>query len=621
METISQKQSREIKALRPTNRRRLIQFIIAISLFAAIVSLIPGKNRLQQEAKRQSQSIDAKEQFRRTTLSCVEWFANHGTSLELALFESAAKTLTNKIDIFPENSLVLSIILPIFQGLIRVIFIILASIRLWILCIGWGIYVSIRRFKPYLGADLLGETGIGKLYYSGIRVDLSKTSKSGAPDKLVTNLATLRRTQKPTVAQEKLLSVLRTHKILNETTRELCSTVCAYPEVPFFAPPSEVSTQVASTISLVDATITLLQNALSQNDPYIDRVLKPFDDAIESVHLVEVATVILSIQCAKAMGYLKEGNRWVRRSSYLNLNARSVLHSIPSFEDEFNFEERARIRQALVYGPRFSVFGPIRLPIELPLSTRALRQIVELLIGEQYKIEHTVDEIELYGMSFVAYQKFELELFDRIAKRDPSIVDNAIAVESGLFCLPIKQMVDLFSKVISKEEEDRFSFLIEAVSKTQFVPITEEEFKGPLPRFQKIFAPITKNEIASLSKLLSLDSVTLNRWSIYRNILNSFGWLARQVGSTSVPEHSAMLMVFKGASSLSDSNREMIAGRKGYVPCRSTSFERRLGKQWRVYFKTVDRALAADNIEMFEKFLTGYDPTDDFAEDDSTNIS
>jgi hypothetical protein len=629
IEKIKATQNDELKKIKPVNHRRLIQFAVIMAMFLAFVSIVPNSKDFVSfdSASKAAKGISRAQLFIDSMQQGSAWLVTHGTQLEVSLYETIGEKLYHFIESAQADSMFFTPLVAVCEGILRVCFILIASFRLWLLLIAWGVYRSVSSFKPYVGPDLLGETGTGKFFYSGINANLSNVTEAGAPDKLVTNLACLRKTESSDAVASKLISILRKHGVVNKTGTWLCSILAAYPDVPFYAPRSDSTTEKASQISLIDGTLQFLDNVLTDFSTFINsnnsfasvenltpvqRVINPFCEDLSKIHLVEVAVTVLAIQCGKVMGYLKEGNRWVRRSSYIHLNARSVIHSVPHFQVEFNAVERDRIRQALVYGNRFTVFGPIRLPIELPDSTRGLRQLVELSlapsdpdIGAQ-----KVNEIELYGISYRLYRRFESRIIDDIYKRSPLVTEQTYSTDSGLVAFPVSALIKLFDELVTRKEQECLFPLVTKVT-NYAPPVTriddDDEPAGPLPQSQKFFAGFDSQSINQMAKVLNLDVNTLQKWGYYRNILNAFGWLARQVGSTVVPDSSVVFAVFKGV----DTGQDLL-GKVGYVPCRSTAIERNLGKSWRKYFINCESALVTDLPEQYEKFLTGFDPTEEF---------
>jgi hypothetical protein len=611
IEAIKKKQVQEVRQLRPINRARIIQYVVVSALFVTFVSYLPDANRQSRSAEIVAERVATKEGIALTVQTSSEWLVSHGYQFEVSLFEFIGVSLLSRIEQLDADSFIFTPYAYVIGGLVRVSFFLIASFRFLLICILWGIFSSTKTFRPYIGRDLLGETGIGKLFYSGIRASLDEVTDEGEPAQLVTNLATLKRVSIETARSSKLTSLLSSHQALNDTTLELVQHILAYPNHPFFAPAGDEEFS-ASDISLIDGTYQLLSSHFVQNT--FSSVLMPFQEGASQIHPCEFAALMLSIQAGKAMGYLKEGNHWVRRSSFINLNARSVLHSIPSYKDDFTSLERQSIRQSLVYARRYSSFGPVRLPQEMDHKTRALRQVAEVLLAAPQNVQTVAAEVELYGRSFKAYQLFENKFFKRIESYDQDLLQSIIATESGLICVHVKSIVDICSEVISQEELDRLSDLISLVSQTQKVIDLKDEMKdgeatkGSLPTFQRIFLPIPFVRIKQIADDFLVSQEIIQRWSISRNIFNSFGWITRQVGTTIVPEESCGYIVFRGAEWSKEANSLGLLGKTGMIPFRSTAFELRLGKNWRSRFAVAESASIAEDKAYFEKLLTGYDP-------------
>src|SRR5690606_36740370 len=115
-----------------------------------------------------------------------------------------------------------------------------------------------------------------------------------------------------------------------------------------------------------------------------------------------VAVLLLSFEAGKVMVHSFEGGRWLKKSNYPQLAARSVLHSVESLASEYDYTQRTLIRQAIIYSSRSGDFGPVKLPVNLNIESRALRQWGEILLSTPYELGSTADEVELYGLIFEA---------------------------------------------------------------------------------------------------------------------------------------------------------------------------------------------------------------------------
>lgn len=103
------------------------------------------------------------------------WIENHGIGAELALFDDISGFLLRSVlttDGSPQESLLSAIFVSAHEGLIRFSFLIIASLRLWIVTCILTFYFGYTMLKPYSGDDVLGQTGNGRLFYSGARAGL-----------------------------------------------------------------------------------------------------------------------------------------------------------------------------------------------------------------------------------------------------------------------------------------------------------------------------------------------------------------------------------------------------------------------------------------------------------------
>jgi hypothetical protein len=105
--------------------------------------------------------------------------------------------------------------------------------------------------------------------------------------------------------------------------------------------------------------------------------------------------------------------------------------------------------------------------------------------------------------------------------------------------------------------------------------------------------------------LHSLNPVDIKEWSSLRNILASFGWLARRVGDYTVPESSIIFSVFKTPANYPGANALNLIGKNGLVPLRGSKFREVLGSEWDRRFQNFQRATMAESREDFERVLKG----------------
>lgn len=625
------------------NRKRLVHIGLPILFVLIICSLLPSSSArgVLVTTNQKIQELDEDVQ------GYLVWLKAHGIQSEISLVASISDKIISHgaalVDGHETNKLAIAY-LGFLRGVLRVIFACVASLRLWVMLFAAVAFISFRNWRPYIGEGVLGVTGNGKLFFSGVHVDLSNLTDSGEPALLIPGLACPKSKNANEVAQSELGKLLRNYQALNKTTAHLAGVILTYPEVPFFAATAGDQERLATfndplltlgammcveealfvhrTIKeggkIEDATINPVTERESYRIAVRQGLFRVLTDemrvAIAQLHATDVAALVLSYQAGKVLGYLREGNRWSRRTSYIHLNGRAVLHSIASYSKEFSFQARAVIRKALVYGMRFSVFGPIRLPLDMPPAARALRQWTELFMAYPHELVLTTDELEFYARASEVWKRWEKRFVEAIGAHAPEIINSARVTDSGALFISIRGLLALLRSVVSRDEIQRIERLVLAIGQMQRIhemskdlvsdAVSDEGVRGPLPQFQRVFAQLSPVEVKALSSSSDVSVEELKEWLIVRNIFHTFGWLARQVGSSSVPDHSCVAVVFKGIDGASSRS---ILGAKGMIPLRGSYLEERLGKFWRSRFASAQSATIADTEENYQKLLQGID--------------
>ncbi len=491
------------------------------------------------------------------------------------LFLSSAQILP------PTGDLVYRGWIGLHKGVLRILFIAICWWKFWLLGVLFFGLWSVRSYKVWLGRDILGRQTNGRLFYSGIRADLKRISKQGAPDVLSPGLACAKMVDLAEARSSLIGKVLSNHKVANATNLKLAATILAYPTWPAFIAArgeSELLERAYSGAKVKEHAALVLEAALSLVDTYheysdqietldedednhhdinglspeeyvqelkfaFNRVLPSrWKKAITKMQKAELAAIVLANEASKVMAYKDEGARMVRGSVFPQLCARSILHSIPDFSDDFDYDQRSNIRQAIIYGSRKSVFGPVKFLIDLPAHTRAARQWMELLMACPHELAEVSDEVELYGLVCTMHDDWSKELFDDLMISSPDKLQEIIT-HSTMMYLPFKRVIGYFRKTLDAKRLKRLHELAIRVSDRQQLAIAEGLATGvqKVPDYLRIFAPISESEISKIAKMHALNTQDLKDWSALRLVLNYYSWLGRRVGDSTVPDSSIIL--------------------------------------------------------------------------------
>jgi hypothetical protein len=577
------------------------------------------------------------------------WFERHGTSMELSIFDDISGLLLSSIIAFkgsPDESLLDSLYVSVHEGLIRLMFMVLASLRAWIAIAGFSFYFGFIALKPYKGDDILGQTGNGRLYYSGARGGLEKLSDTGAPDVLVRGLACPAEATPQEVTASPLWKLLGEFKAQNDTNKSLVAIILKHGDTAPFVARLEDEPLLQKTYSgepLKEYLHALLNGALSLHASYVSgegiqaapqvkgapptlpyspesyvqalkvslhRVLLPeLRELLGSLETSEIATFILALESGKVLAHSFEGGKWIRKSNFPQLSARAVLHSVLAYPKEYDFHARHRIRHGLVYASRSSSFAAVRMPQGMLDSSWALRQWAEVLLSSPFELDDVVDEVELVGLTRAMRNRWEGEVLARAAAIAPDLPSTCYTTMSNLFFVPIPTIVALLRRTIEPGQLGRLTELSGLVSATQrrkYEKANQGNDDGlPARTFDRVFAPLNNEELSTLASLHGVGEEELREWSAMRNILASHGWLARRVGDYTVPESSVIFSVFKAPAGYPGANTLGLFGKSGLVPLRGGKFAEVWGYGWDSRFQSFQKATMSENREHFEKVLKG----------------
>jgi len=357
----------------------------------------------------------------------------------------------------------------------------------------------------------------------------------------------------------------------------------------------------------------------------LERVLTPTQrGAISRLAPTDIAVLVLGLEAGKVLVHAKEGGRWIRRSRFPQLCARAVVHSLPSFAREYGYEARQAIRRAFVYGSRKSDFAPVRFPLDLSAESRAARQWVEILMASPHELAATADEVELLAILTEGYQRWIDLFFDEDTAAELGGFEGSYATHGNLFVMPLPRVVALLRRAMSPTERTRLETLMHAVSNRQRVQVLAREpgadgaNERVLPSYERVLVPITAVEAKTLADFHAVSVDDVRAWSALRLVLNSFGWLARRVGDSTVPETSLVAGILSVGVGAPGANALGLVGQPGLVPLRGSHLEAVWGRGWRDRFTLVDRIRTAETKEDFDKRMQGVEEREEDAAQTAT---
>jgi len=486
--------------------------------------------------------------------------------------------------------------------------------------------------------------GNGRVFYSGAHAALEAVTADGVPDKLTRGLACPQVSSLHEAKASPLWKVLSTFDVATRTnlalTQILVKNRATAPYVALAGEEGHLAQSYNQTDLVTNATALLkevlqlhseyragagqgresapeLRDLTDSATPYYDRVacalrraITPtLQAALTTISPSEIATFVLAFESGKVLAHSYEGERWVRRSNFVHLSARAVLHSLVEYPQEYNPEERARIRVALVYAARKSPFSPIRLPIELDSATLALRQLAEVLLACPHELSDVAVELEVFALVRDAHAQWRERCFNKTSPTFQAFQSRGFATRTNLLFLPIGPLVSDLRSTVEPESLERLKFLLHSLAVTQArvegEKAEDETSVIPTFSFDRVHHQPSIQILTSLASMHGVQVTDLSDWLALRYILSSFGWLASRVGDYSVPESGVIFAVFQGDPPLAGANNTGRLGVPGMVALRGSKVRELLGSGWNAHFTEADRVTIAETDKEYERLLQG----------------
>lgn len=521
LDSFDTKQQRaELLALRAKRAKKLKAtqaFQILIGLLAIIALLV-----LLFRFKGEGDPI-WKERIEVAVLDQTDWLVNHGLGIENQLFILLKNNIGSLLSFFGDGTFS-TILFEIARLILILGFFLIASFRLLIIGGAFGYTLGYYSKTPHTGFDLLGESGVGRLFFSGIKV-----SKDDLEDgKLIPGMVTLKRSSEIGELQE----VFDAYKVSSKTAHDLALIIKAYEDWPDGKGTLFETTKLtlAEVLSIKTGNQIFKPNLAIQS--FLTRKMK---QDIETVSSDILAVLVLALKAGQILTFDKSGQQL---SKFPQLNARAVLHSIPFYTGEFSPSERTAIRRAIIYASRESLLAPVRFPSDLTSITVALRQISEVLVSKS-------PETELFGLVYEAHKLFE-EKFEKTRLNEAYLSDSVLLV-------PVKEIVRLLRAAIPEIERRRIIELasIDRSDKVDLKGDVVSENEGLVVKSNLIIPkPLTTRGVSELSAANKVGLEDLSEWLGLRSVLLSFGWLARRVGESLVPDTSIVNCSFLNKENL-----------------------------------------------------------------------
>jgi hypothetical protein len=552
--------------------------------------------------------------------------------------------------------------LSLHLGILHAAFVIVACWRGWLAYVLYRWVASFLNRGVYEENDFLGQLGNGRLFYSGIRAGLFKLAPNGAPDMHARGVVCLPEASAEQVLASSIYETLVRYDAVSETNKELIAYIIADPKFTAFAarPGEDALLQKRfEGVTLPVYADLVLERALFLHahyradvfhdaafyepleelhdedseiislDSHIARLLASMNQVLtDSLKMelrtltpAQIATVVLSYEAGKILAYSFEGGKWICKSSFTELSARAVLHSTASYGKEFDYFDRETVRQAIIYGSRFSVLGPVRFPTGMSGPTRAARQWVELLMALPHELQASCDEVELVGIVQEVYSEWVGRFTERLQAGDGSALEGLFVGPSEVLYVPLSKLLSALREIVPPDWIERIGELVGLVSQKQRLQVMSADLSTDqqgdarsIPAYQRILPPLTLVERRELASTFKLSEEDVRDWCRLRVVLNSYSWLARRVGNRSVPESSVIFCVFVTQNPEYPPNARGRSGAAAMVPLRGMRLESRIGRNWASRFPEALTVRLAETRPEYQQLLTKKKLDADFAE-------
>jgi hypothetical protein len=578
-------------------------------------------------------------------------------------------------------------------SLLHIFFLLFACARFWLCCILGIFCYEYINFKNYLGRDILGQFSNGRLFFSGINLNFDKLNSHNLPEVQSIGFACPGLVPAHEAYHSMLHRILVKYNALNTTNFDLIRILLAYRSIPSYIIKPEIEeleTDNLKFLSLEYDTICVLEAVLLIHSIYKQNAHKSLFDienqiksVVESYTNLQhenlqdnqfliseikkelpekyfekicyvlnallckkmkiafaefdaslLATTILAMESGKALAFSYEGGRWVRKTSFLELSARAVLFSLPSFGSDYDYDAREVIRQSIVFSSRYSIFAPVSLPQTVPYKTLSLRQITEFMLYNLSIHSYEINYLEFFGM----LRDFKFDVIRYF--KEKRILDSDVASQSlladvhGILYMPLELLLQTFSEILPPGDQEalykKIEYLSDAINSetgaghlkhstainksnstinknlnvANLVQHSEgrEQMKDSLSVYiPRVFSEEEKHQLRE-GYLMSDEQIML--WTVVNSLLESFNWITKRILNRSVPGSNVISIVFKGENTPYSKNSLGLSSLRKIVPLRGVRMITDIGDLYNLPIPQTDFAYIADNQSEIDLLLS-----------------
>lgn len=418
---------------------------------------------------------------------------------------------------------------------------------IWVLAYVVGYFNWDLFFTKKEGFDLLAVCKKAKTpFYSGFYAKLKPNNGLSATDIACPSLACPQMLSYQEAINDQIADILKKHSALNQTNIDLCRIILAHQDYPSSINKQEslidtfsgeqINIKEKTTIcleSLLSAHKTLfhvltsnknlnsnpqeyglfqstLQEKFSKLNPLASNLLRSlsYEKAFELAQLPAslVATAYLAIEAGKSLYYKKEDEVFHRISQYPQLQARATLQSLQNYFEDYKGETRLIIRQAILFALREE--NNLLLPEQMPVSSQALRDLLEILYSDLELQQETSKRIELENLLSALLSNLNKN-YSSAAKNNDNKNFKLGFIYKTLLLIPIETLINFAFKDIESEKIKRISDLLN---------LSNEQ-----------------NTTANLILPSDIDPAIQQKWSILKKVLEKNNLLSTKIIEHNIP--------------------------------------------------------------------------------------
>ncbi len=482
----------------------------------------------------------------RTFQKFNSWISRFGTTGEEISFSlisiSVFKIFLFTYDNFKSSPIVISLCLVLCISVLQIFFVLIACWKVWFIFVVYCVIKTILSVKPYVARDILGVTGNGRVFFSGVKAGIKKCDKNGNPTLHVPGLTCLSYVPYTTYKKSAFFELLEKYGANNLTNQYLASIILYHYEYPAFIKDGvkignlfedtfeflNAAYEIKGEIKDLDRELNVNSFGNTKKDCMLMCLTQNMKKDLDNISYKNIATAILALEAGRILAYEHISNdRWAIQSNYPHLCARAVLHSSQYYGDEYDFDEREMLRKALIFTERKSDFLTIRMPLNMTVESYLLRQWLELILNFN-NVNSILDELLFFAKSTEVHKtwtKIFVESIEHVAQ----LSDDFFVTDSGQLFVKINLINSILPSAL-RDDLIKMSPLIAKVfhkreTENMISQVEQKKLSDDNNDFLRSFSEETKLELRKY--LLNDDDIIV--WQNLRSCLNAFSWLGKRV--------------------------------------------------------------------------------------------